>query len=234
MLIQLIIIQIVTFLAIVIVLKRLLYTETAKEAKRLKVLKEETVQRQRELNEKIEAAEKAYNEKMAQAQAEARKLRSRLEEEIAEQRKNIIDKARESAEQMKKTALNAKEKIREEALLQMEERIPTRAVQLFKETLSDNAREVAHRELVGKVVSEIEKLDKSRFKVRGDKAECICAYPLGRAGRNKLASSLSEKLDRKIELDEKQDKRLVAGVIIRLGEFIIDGSLENNLRRVKA
>ncbi|MBL7069366.1 MAG: F0F1 ATP synthase subunit delta [Candidatus Omnitrophica bacterium] len=234
MLFQLIIIQVVTFLAIVLVLRKLLYTETAREAKRLRVLKEETTQRQRELNEKIEAAEKAYREKLAQAEEEVRRLRAKSEEEMAEQRRKIIKRAKEEAEQILEAALNAKEKIREEARLQMEEKIPAKVVLVFKEVLSDEAKEITHKELVNKVIAEVERLDKSKFKVDAKKGELILAYPLERSEKNRLVSSVSDKLGHKIELDEKEDKKLIAGVVLKLGRFVIDGSLENNLKHIKS
>ncbi len=47
MVFQLIIVQVVTFVAIVFVLRKLLYSESAKETLRLKKLKEETSQKQK-------------------------------------------------------------------------------------------------------------------------------------------------------------------------------------------
>ena len=56
MLIQLIIIQVITFLVIVLILKKLLYNETAKEASRLQKLREEFTRKEKELQVRMDAA----------------------------------------------------------------------------------------------------------------------------------------------------------------------------------
>ena len=73
MLIQLIVIQAVTFIVIILVLKKLLYSETAKEADRLRLLKDEFAHKEKELQVKIDVAKKDAVEKIARAEQDAQK-----------------------------------------------------------------------------------------------------------------------------------------------------------------
>jgi len=213
-------------------LRRFLYTETAKEAKRLKLLKDENTRKQRELQQKIEAAENVHGKKIAEAEEEIRRLRRKAEEEAGQEKKKIIDKAKNESESILKAAFNAKEKFREEAFLEMEKKAPLLASQIFKEVLSSGIKEAIHKELVERVIEEIKRIEKSNFKVKTKKGEIISAYSLERNERSQLLSLIFEKLGHKIDFDEKENKGLVAGVVISLGTLIIDGSLENRLKQI--
>lgn len=233
MLLQLIIIQAITFVAIVAVLRKLLYTETAKEAKRLKDLKDENARTQTELNEKIQAAEKAYAEKMAKAENDIKKLHAKAEEEAEGARNKILDEAKIESEQLLKSALNSKDKIREELLLKMREDSPALALQIFKEILSAKAKEAIHKELLKEVVSEIRKSEKARFNFHIKEGEFDSAYPLDRDEKKEIVSLVCDKLGYNITVEEKEKKELAAGIVIKLGGLVIDGSLLNRMRQVK-
>ena len=45
-------------------------------------------------------------------------------------------------------------------------------------------------------------------------------------------SAINEKAGHMVTLTEKEDTSLVAGIIIKLGALVIDGSLENKLKQV--
>ena len=234
MLFQLIIIQVITFLAIVFALKKFLYTETAKEAIRLRALKEENTRKQKELQERIEAAETADKERIARVEEDNRRNRTNAEKEALEAKNRIIREAKEEAEQIVKAAFNRKEKIREELILELQKKTPAAASRIFKEVLSSEAKKIVHDELVDKVAAHIKKIEQVKFKINVKRVELTSAYPLEGRQKNILAASISDRLGKKIDFDEKEDKKLIAGVIVQLGTLVIDGSLENRLRQIEA
>ena len=232
MLIQLIIIQLLTFAAIVFVLKRLLYTETNREIRRLTKLKEENLEKQTELEQKISAAENIYKESLARTEGEARVIRVKTEEEARKLKTAMIDEAKAEAEQIVKTAFNAREKMREEIELGMRKRAPLLASQILKEVISPKAREVLHEELVKDVIAKIKKMEKTETKVKADRAEIVTAYPLQKAEKNELMQAVHGMFGREISFSEEEDERLAAGVIIKAGTLVIDGSLDNRMKQV--
>lgn len=232
MLIQLIIIQLVTFAAIVFVLKKLLYTETAKEIRRLTKLKEENLEKQRELEQKINAAENVYKESLAKAEDEVRVVRAKAEDEAGKLKEVMIDKAKAEAEQIVKNAFNAREKMREEIELGMRKKAPLLASQILREVISPKAGEVLHGELVGDVIVKIKKMEKTETRLKADKAEIVTAYPLAKTEKNELMQAVCGMLGREISFSEKEDKKLTAGVIIKAGTLVIDGSLDNRMKQV--
>ena len=230
MLLQVIIIQVLGFLAMVFVLMRLLYSESRKEIKRLRELKEENFQKQKELQQKIEAAENVYREKVARAEDDIGKLRTKAQEEFSLLRKEILDKAKAEADHIVKAASNAKEKMREEIMLDLRKKTPVLVSQLFKEMLSDKAREIVHNELVKDVSEKIKKMDKSEFKTKAERGEFLSAFRLAKNEKDGIASLICEKVERRITFEEKEDPKLVAGVVIKIGTLMIDGSLDNRLK----
>jgi len=50
--------------------------------------------------------------------------------------------------------------------------------------------------------------------------------------RKKIKEILSSKLGRDIELVESIDKDIVDGLVIKLGGFVIDGSIKNKLKKI--
>jgi len=233
MLIQLVVIQIITFVAIVFTLRKLLYVETAKEAGRLKKLKQEAAAMQRELTQKMEAAENAYREKVAVAEEHIRSFRLKAEEQAEEMKKDTLDRANEESERILNAASNAREKMREEIALEMRKRAPALASRIFIDVLSEKTKLAAHREFVVEVANEMKKIDKAKFNLKIEKGELETAYPLDKSEKSSLSSLVVERLGYKIPFEEKVDERLVAGVIIRLGTLVIDGSLSNRLRQVE-
>jgi len=233
MLLQLIIIQAITFVAIVFALKRLLYTETTKEAIRLRALKAENAVKQRELQEKISASETTYKDKLTKAEEDVRRLKTQAQDEVAEAKKKILDEAKEEAERIVRIAFNKKERIREEVKVEIERKLPRMASRIFEEALLPEARKVVHENLLKELAAHIEKIEKSKFSVKEKKGELISAYPLGSQEKNKLISGISLKIGHKIDFEETEDKKLIAGCVIRLGTLAIDGSLEYRLRQIE-
>ncbi|MBU0895466.1 MAG: F0F1 ATP synthase subunit delta [Candidatus Omnitrophica bacterium] len=232
MVFQLVIVQVVTFVAIVFVLRKLLYSESVKEALRLKKLKEETAQKQQELQQKIDAAQDAYKEKMMEAEEVSRAYHLKSKEEAQELKKQILDKANEEAEQIVRSAFNAKEKMREEIAEEMRKRMPMLISRIFKEFLSPAVRDVAHKELVRDVMDKIKKAEKITLKSRVDKGEIVSARPLSDNDKREIEMLIRNNLGYEVSLRGKEDSELVAGVIIKFGTILIDGSLDNRLKQV--
>ena len=232
MLIQLVIIQVITFVIIVVTLRKLLYSETAKESARLKLLRDEFSRKEKELQLKIEAAKKDAEEKIAKAEEEARRYRESKEREADDAKETIIAKARDRAEEMIKAAINSKEKIKEEIHLELKGKIPVAAVRIFKEALPEPAREIMHDELVEDVIAKVKKLEKAMFKTKTEKGELLTPIPLKKQDKEKVLSAINEKTGHMVTLTEKEDASLIAGIIIKMGALVIDGSLENKLKQM--
>lgn len=62
--------------------------------------------------------------------------------------------------------------------------------------------------------------------------EVISAVVLNKAQQNAIASKLEARLERKVKLNCSVDETLIAGVVIRAGDLIIDNSVSGSVRRL--
>ncbi len=233
MLIQIFIVQVVTFLGIIFVLRRFLYTESAKEMKRLKKLKEEAALKQKELQEKIDQAQTAFDQKMEEAAENSRAVNNRAEAEAKELRRKILDKAKADADNIMKAAFNAKEKMREEVSVEMLKKAPVFASRIFAAVLSPEVKALTHKELTRDIIEKIKHLDRAAFKTRVERGEIASANPLSAEERAEMGAAVSQCLGYEVPLTEKKDAKIAAGMVIKLGSIIIDGSLENRMRQAE-
>lgn len=64
-------------------------------------------------------------------------------------------------------------------------------------------------------------------------ATVISAVPLNDTSRENLIAKLTEQLGKKIELTEQVDQALIGGLMIKVGNSLIDNSIRTGLKRLK-
>ncbi|MEE8059187.1 MAG: F0F1 ATP synthase subunit delta [Pseudomonadales bacterium] len=99
-------------------------------------------------------------------------------------------------------------------------------VQNFIKVLADNKRLV--------LLPEISALYE-QFKANREKSvdvEVATAFELDAAIQEKLATALSAKLERDVNLQTSIDKTLLGGVIVRAADVVIDGSIRGRLNKL--
>ncbi|WEF12148.1 F0F1 ATP synthase subunit delta [Pectobacterium actinidiae] len=62
--------------------------------------------------------------------------------------------------------------------------------------------------------------------------DVISANTLGEQQLSKIAAAMEKRLSRKVKLNCKIDKSVMAGVVIRAGDMVIDGSIRGRLERL--
>ena len=230
LIIQLIIIQVMTFAALVFVLRKIMYSASFGETKRLQQLNQENAKKTQELANKIEEAEKQYQEKLAHAEDEVKKLKSQANEEVNKLKEEALSKAKQESERIVNQALNTKEKLKEEIASQMKEKSVEQSLRLIQDVLSLKNQTLVHEGLIDDVIEEIEKLEQGRLQARTDKGELITPHAIDKSRKEKIKAVLSKKTGKKIALEEKIDKEVIAGITIKLGSLVIDGSLAGKLK----
>jgi F-type H+-transporting ATPase subunit delta len=62
-----------------------------------------------------------------------------------------------------------------------------------------------------------------------DRAEITTAVPLTEGEKTLISRRLSEKVGRKVLLDTRVDPSVIGGLVIRIGDTLVDGSIRQNL-----
>lgn len=228
-----IIINLVTFLALVFVFRKIMFSSSYTETKRLQELNIENTRKARELEEKIDEAERQYKEKIVQAEDEIKKLKERAEEEAERIREQAIANGREERERLIGQAINAREKLREEIEGEFLEKSLEFARRIITEVLSAESQRLVYDRFLEEVCVELAQVDQAVF--RGldlrSSLQVRSSHPFSPLQRERLEKILSDKTGGHAGMDEITDKELIAGVVIRLGSLVIDGSLAARFRK---
>ncbi len=239
MLIIFIIINLVTFLAMVLVFRRVMISSSYDETKRLQQQNLENAQKAVDLEQKIEEAEKHYKEKLVRAEEEIKKMKERVIKETERIKEQILAKAKEEKDRLIEQAINAKEKLREEIEAGLVEKSLELSRRIVTEILNNEHQKLVYDAFLKEIFDAMEKMDFGTLKgaVPGAVAPGIkqcrvqTSHALDSHAREKLVKILSEKIGEKVSLEETTDEGLIAGIIVQIGSFRIDGSMAAKFRK---
>ena len=84
---------------------------------------------------------------------------------------------------------------------------------------------------VGRIVEEYERLaDEDAGRVR---ATAITAVPLSQAEADRLTADLGRRLGREVRLNARVDPAVVGGLVLRVGDRVMDGSVATRLQQLR-
>jgi len=233
LIVQLIILQVITFIGLVFVLRKFLYTEAASQIKRLKSLNADNEKKAEDLRKKVEQAEAEYKEKTSKAEEEARRIKEEAQREIGEQRLQAEEKANLEAERIISQARNSREKIKEELKVELEEEAIDFAFELIRAAFDEAMCKNVHEELANRIIDGLEQIEGERIPREVATAEITSAFNLSPQQKERIRKIISKKVSREIDLKEEMNRDLIAGLIIRVDDLIIDGSLFNRLKETR-
>ncbi|MDP8297104.1 MAG: F0F1 ATP synthase subunit delta [Candidatus Orphnella occulta] len=229
---QLILIQLVTFIFIVLFLRWLLSTHIGHALKRLQQLNQQNQEKEKALKEELDRARREVKRKIEEGQQQAEDIKKQARIEAEKDRENIFIRAKEEAQRMTNDAVRDCQRKEAELTVEMQQKSVYLAADMISYIFTEKNQKDLHAKLIDELIDEVKKLQDDKIKAEGDKAEVICAYELSDNQRKKIKEVLSNKLKRDIGLVESIDKEIVDGLIIRLGGFVIDGSIKNKLKKI--
>jgi len=212
-------------------------SSSLKETLRLQQLSEESTQKAQELAGKVLDVENDYREKMSLAEGEIREMKSRVKKEVEGLRAAVLAKAKAEAQRIIAQSLNAKEEIRCEIEDQMKERSMAFSKNVLREVFSSDELEMIHDGFLENIFKELTVMDKGRLQsvdLSGPDDNVIevkTSRPMSAQQIKKLEVILSAKLEKQVTIHETIDTDVMAGVVITMGSFIIDGSFAERFRR---
>ncbi len=230
--ILLVVIILGAFIALVFTFQRVMISTASQETKRLQDLNLENTKKAVALQEKIEEADRQYKEKLAQAQEEIRQLKEKAIQETGAVRADMLAKAKEERGHLIDQALDAREKLREEIESSLLEKSLELARRIIAEILHSPHQRLVYDGLMEDVLQEMEVMDIGIL--RGSEVRSChvqTSHPLDVRQKERLTKILSEKTGQKIFIEETIDKKVITGIIVHIGSFMIDGSLMTKFKK---
>jgi F-type H+-transporting ATPase subunit delta len=86
--------------------------------------------------------------------------------------------------------------------------------------------------LIPQIAAAFDRLERERE--RRVTAHVISAIPLTEQQEQRLKEQLSRRTDRTVDLETRVDPSIIGGLIVRVGDELIDASVAGRLRRIEA
>ena len=232
--ISIIVFQGLIFLGLVFLLKQFMKGNVRGELGHLQQLNDELMKRQQELKEKNETAEKEFSAKMTKLEQEISAKQTKVSQDATKSLEEMREKAMKEREKIISEAIETREKIRQEIMAEMEVKAIQHANEILSEFFSGQLREMLHQILIQQLLDGLAEVNLSSFQIDTDIADLRVAQTMPVELKNKMIKVLKEKIKRDVKCKEEVDEGLIGGVILRFGNFVIDGSMVNRLQEAGA
>lgn len=233
LLVQLIIIQIITFIGLIFVLRKLMYSASFKESSRLEKLSQEYTKRLQDLEQKYSQVQEDCNQIQAQAKREAQKILLEAKIEGEKTKKEYKDKAQEQKEQILKQAQAAKDALKNQIEANINERCVGYAASLLKDVLTHNIEEKMHDNYLQEIITSLRKMADKDFIIDQNTStiKLTTAYKLSGHQLGEIQEVLNNLAKRELVLQEEVDKNLAAGIMLHWDNFFLDASILGKIKK---
>ncbi|MFC1631105.1 F0F1 ATP synthase subunit delta [Candidatus Omnitrophota bacterium] len=229
---QLVSIQLITFALIVLFLRWLLHGLISRALRKLHQLNQENLEKEKTLKEELDRARLQAQREIKQAQAEGENIKQLARAKAEQEREEIINSGRQEARRLLNQGERESQRKQVESDLELEQRAVYLANRMIKYIFTEPGQQDLQTHLIDQLLTEIEALDQARVKPEGNQAEVTTAFKLKERQLLRLKQALVAKTNGKIGITEKVDPQIIAGLVIKLGGFVIDGSIKNKLKKI--
>ena len=224
-------IQIIVFVALALILRQVLTSKITGATTHLQQLSQDYTKKEERAAKLLEEGEQYYKQTRAKAQENISQLKAQFKKEIQEEKDKILKQAHTESEEIIQHASEAKQVI----LSEIEDRITKKAIEksceLVEDVLSGQVKLEVHSGWVDDLIENGFK-QMSKLHIGDDitEAKVTAALPLDNNQLNKLAQKLKSIFKKNITVKEEIDPKVVAGIIITIGNLVLDGSLRGKIR----
>jgi len=185
--------------------------------------------------ERLANIEKDYQTRMDAARADAQKMVADLTANAEKNAGAIVAKANEDAAKIKVTAQEEAETERNKALSDLRSQVVTLSMAAANKLIGASMDEKHQRSLVNEFFSGVRDgkivLLEPGAKLEGAKAEVTSALPLALDEQVVIRADLAGRGT--LDVDFKVDPRILGGLVVRLGDRVVDASVSGQLESLK-
>lgn len=229
---QLVLIQVVTFILIVLFLRWLLYGQISRALTKLRKLNQQNLAKEKVLKEELARAKKQAEGEIIRGKTEAKTVKKRLKKESEDEAARILENAHRKAKRIIDAGKRQSQQKMKAMVSQIQEKAAHLACDIIEYIFSEVVQEKLQSQLIDELIDELNSISQENLKVEGSSLEVVSAFELNERQKSKLKDVLFSKLKKKVTLSSSINKAIVAGIILKSGGFVIDGSIKNKLKKV--
>lgn len=229
--------QIANFLIMTYILTRFLFKPLKKmldkRAKHATKAMDEAEQARRE----AKILKQEYNEKTRNIDAEFAALKNEARIVIDQTRQQMLQEAYEEIEAMRKRAQEEIEQQRAEALRIHRNKVGDVVTALVQRMMKDILNPQIHQAYLDNFLDHMRSVQLNGRISNNDEetlpADIVTAIPLESDEQRQIRAILETVVDYPLDMTYRIDPDLIAGAMVRLGDTLIDGSLQGQLRQLR-
>ena len=189
----------------------------------------------RKAEERLANIEKDYQTRMDAARADAQKMVAEMTANAEKNATAIMAKADEDAAKIRATAQEEAETERNRALADLRSQVVTLSMAAATKLIGESMDEKRQRALVDEFFSGVRNgkivLLEPGTKLEGAKAEVTSALPLALDEQVVIRADLATRGT--LNVDFKVDPKILGGLVVRVGDRVVDASVSGQLESLK-
>jgi F-type H+-transporting ATPase subunit b len=233
--------QIVNFLILFVALRFLLWKPMLKMLNERKQRITQGLEDAEQARRDRERAQAEYEERIKQAEQEREAILVRAGEEGEQAKAEALAQARAQAEQITAEAKGTVERERQQMLAELRSQVAALSIAAANKLIGEALDEQRQRRLIDEFFSGIkaarvvvlEEQEIEQVKAGEVRALVTSALPLTEEERKVVSSGLTEELGQAPAVEFKIDPAILGGLVIRIGDKVIDGSVGGRLEALR-
>jgi F0F1-type ATP synthase membrane subunit b/b' len=231
LIVSLIALQVVVFIILIFVFRRIMTVNVVSASKHLEELSQDYDKKQKEIDDGLGEAKRKAHEIISSAQNDAEKQKEQIIKEAQAERDAIISQARAQSNDLIQQA----DKSRQLLISEIDERIAKvaieKACELIKDVLPEKFKEDAHSYWVEELIRDgLDHLEHLNISDEVREIKVMSAFPLNETQRKILLMKFRDIFKREITVKEETDPGVVGGLIVNIGDLVLDGSLKGKIQ----
>lgn len=217
--------------ALILFMKTMLSQHLTQATAHLNELNEDYTKKLEDARRRTQDADEYYDKMVLKAKSDAEIEKARILREAHETESNMVAAARQESGEIVEKAHKTTELFMKEFEARVAERASDKACEIVQGILPGIITRDMHEAWLESMSRHgFEELDRLNVGPQVAEATVTTAHPLSAAHRSALEKKIAAKLGREIRFNVEIDPSMIAGVRIRIGSVLIDGSLKFKIK----
>ena len=230
--------QIANFLIMAFILTRFLFNPLKEMLDKRALQATKSMDEAEEVTREAEKLRVEYEKKHENIDAEFAALKNEARIVIDQTRQQMVQEAYEEIEAMRARAQEEIEQQRAEALRLHRGKIGELVTALIQRMMEDILTPPLHQAYLDAFLDQLRSVQlNGRIPTSSEEtmsAELITATPLVQENETRVAAMLEAAVSQPVDLTCRVDPYVIAGAMVRLGDMLIDGSLQGQLQQLRS
>lgn len=231
LIVSVIVFQVLLFAGMIFALQRVMARNVVSATKHIEDMSQDYLKKEELITKQLEDAKKEAQALVSKARQEAQDLKNKIAKDATAESESLLNEARTKSTEIIQQA----DKAREHLLSEIDEKVALAAIdeatELIHCTLPEKLREWIHLQWIDELIgSDFGKIERLNIPKDIKTVKITSAFKLDDGQRKKISKKVNSILGYEVAVSEEIDPKIVAGIVLDIGNLILDGSLKNKIR----